>query len=578
MVRVQAEGVFQSDAFYDALDEAGIMAFQELMGGPPGLNNGPVARADYEMEVRGQVRRLARHPSVVLWCACNECGGGKGDPTTYALTIVTEEDSTRAIWPASPAHFGWKSGVNMLTGMPNGLALQVGNATNGGLVVNESHGPYQFGGSDKFIPTNGAAGMGNDTVFPHVPTGGGDVFIPSMLPTSTPQVCHQAWYAAGCLCGEKCAKVGAAHPGEFASEFGVAGGMSSFEAVSATLSPAHWGLHANHNIWAQRDFPCDNLIASFWGVPAVLALDTDPPGEATLKRQLYQCMMSQALFMKADIESRKTHNTWGLLTWQLTDFWPAGQWGSVETGAAVPGAVVGGRWKPLHHWQRQHLFTTISTAVCDDGRAYVRNDDSRPFVGSLNISAVHLLSGKVTESALSPVRLGSGAGTLQWINAQAAMTACPPASCVLISRVYQAGQLGDAEDEDVMVSENVQLQKPPYELQLAQATLSFVVGSTIEQVTDPDCGPPTTAGPCQPTRNGTHFVAIKVKTDKVAVAVALTTTAVGYFSPNYFLAVPSTKPIIVNFILFDTADTQKVLGALRSTTRIEHLAQHVTKF
>ena len=76
----------------------------------------------------------------------------------------------------------------------------------------------------------------------------------------------------------------------------------------------------------------------------VLALDTDPPRAHTLQRQLYQCMLSTALFLKTDIERRKTHNTFGLLLWQVADFWPAGQWGSLETGGMSPGQVPGGRW------------------------------------------------------------------------------------------------------------------------------------------------------------------------------------------------------------------------------------------
>ena len=178
----------------------------------------------------------------------------------------------------------------------------------------------------------------------HVPTMGGEMFRPSMLPTSTPQVCTSAWFAAGCLCGDRCREVGPQHRGEFASEFGCAGGMASFESMSATLRKEHWGLHAGHDVWAQRDFPCDEKIGSYFGVDAVLALDTDPPGAHTLQRQLYQCMLSTALFLKTDIERRKTHNTWGVLLWQVADFWPAGQWGSLETGGMSQGQVPGGRW------------------------------------------------------------------------------------------------------------------------------------------------------------------------------------------------------------------------------------------
>ena len=44
-----------------------------------------------------------------------------------------------------------------------------------------------------------------------------------------------------------------------------------------------------------RNYPCDNLIASFFGLTGLAALDSDPPGAPTLMKQMYQCMLSQAL-------------------------------------------------------------------------------------------------------------------------------------------------------------------------------------------------------------------------------------------------------------------------------------------
>ena len=85
-------------------------------------------------------------------------------------------------------------------------------------------------------------------------TGSGTaIFKPVLLPLTTPQYCHSSWYAAGCMCGDRCNAIGPAHPGSFASEFGCVG-TSSFEAMSATLSPKAWGVHADHEIWQQRSY------------------------------------------------------------------------------------------------------------------------------------------------------------------------------------------------------------------------------------------------------------------------------------------------------------------------------------
>ena len=42
-------------------------------------------------------------------------------------------------------------------------------------------------------------------------------------------------------------------------------------------------------------------------------------GEAVFKKQLWQCMMSQALALKGDIETRRSLNTYGIIVWQFNE-------------------------------------------------------------------------------------------------------------------------------------------------------------------------------------------------------------------------------------------------------------------
>ena len=42
-------------------------------------------------------------------------------------------------------------------------------------------------------------------------------------------------------------------------------------------------------------------------------------GEAVFKKQLWQCMMSQALGLKGDIETRRSLNTYGIIVWQFNE-------------------------------------------------------------------------------------------------------------------------------------------------------------------------------------------------------------------------------------------------------------------
>ena len=49
-------------------------------------------------ELRYQLRRLGAHPCIVLWDACNECGG-KGTWGSFVAPTMADEDPSRPIWP-----------------------------------------------------------------------------------------------------------------------------------------------------------------------------------------------------------------------------------------------------------------------------------------------------------------------------------------------------------------------------------------------------------------------------------------------------------------------------------------------
>jgi hypothetical protein len=76
-----------------------------------------------EDEIRYNVRRLSHHASIVLWNGGNEWQGSLAIFDSFVLRVVAEEDASRALWPTSPSA-GWASGVNALTGLPNGRPLK----------------------------------------------------------------------------------------------------------------------------------------------------------------------------------------------------------------------------------------------------------------------------------------------------------------------------------------------------------------------------------------------------------------------------------------------------------------------
>jgi hypothetical protein len=119
--------------------------------------------------------------------------------------------------------------------------------------------------------------------------------------------------------------LGAAHTGYMRTETGMTS-MSSFESMSALLPESQWGLETES--MHERNYPCHSGIQSYFSAGANMSLSE--VSAAAFKRQLYLCMLAQAMERKAAIEMWRTSNVWALLLWQLNEIWPTGGWGSLE--------------------------------------------------------------------------------------------------------------------------------------------------------------------------------------------------------------------------------------------------------
>ena len=87
----------------------------------------PLQRA----EVAHNVRRLHAHPSIVMWTGGNEFRGTEqfADAVQHFIGpgIANITGPTVAVWPFSPCG-GWLSGVNRLTGLPDGSPFKFAGA------------------------------------------------------------------------------------------------------------------------------------------------------------------------------------------------------------------------------------------------------------------------------------------------------------------------------------------------------------------------------------------------------------------------------------------------------------------
>jgi beta-mannosidase len=214
-LRIWGGGVFESRAFYDAADTVGLMLLHDMMfagalqpaTAPPEVNGGhfppfgvPDAMSVLDSELRHQVRRLAHHPSIAVWSGCN--GDGQCEQfgaTNDVMTIVAEEDGgSRPLLPASGDNAGWVSGVDQLTGLPNGRVLVARSS-----VGHESCGPYE--------------GLGNNGWFSHntwQPVGINSaplsLFTPTMLPSVTSSQGRDTSAAVRLCCTEYSGDINAA--------------------------------------------------------------------------------------------------------------------------------------------------------------------------------------------------------------------------------------------------------------------------------------------------------------------------------------------------------------------------------
>eukprot|EP00051_Salpingoeca_urceolata_P032135 m.14426 g.14426 ORF g.14426 m.14426 type:complete len:1101 (+) comp4797_c0_seq1:117-3419(+) len=520
-------GIFQYDAWYDALDEFGILCYQDLMYAQ-GQHSPTYGDTTQAAEIAHQVRRLSHHPSMVLYTSCNECifHGNMTLYINFAMQVVARETSVVALWPSCPAS-GWKSGVNRLTGFASGKPLQTGGHTL------DLHGPYIQGCTEAFDPANGCHGTNKQ-----------EPFGPVTAPMLVNQSIWPPWGHSG--------PIGVDLQGTSFSEYG-ATVFSSFESMSATLSPENWGIQ--RPVWAGRNYPCDNFIHVFFGEDHS---NVSAVGEAALQRQLWQCMVAQALYQKTYTEALRSMNTVLTQMWQFNEIWPTGGWGSIEWGRPSKGQVIGGRWKPLQHFLRRSVYARVGAACLVDGRCYVRNDGKDPFEGQLRLSLTRLDTGGVAWSATRALDIARGAHTAQWVCIKGGTspgTNCTgwddilsQARCTKVTCVFNADVQGDTGN--AVLSSNQQLLAPPGELKVpTDAKVTATVGAT---------------------RNDAGGIPVTVKATKTALLVTLTTLAWGVFSDNVFLLTPQA-PITLHFIPYGTVDAQ----TLRASLRVVHLAQYL---
>jgi beta-mannosidase len=114
--RINGVGIYESDYFYELCDRYGLMVAQDFALSVAIYPAEDRAFLDsFYAEATHQVRRLASHPSLVMWCGCNESlwiyhGDGRSAAAITDLhlyqhvipQVLANEDPTRHYIPCSP--------------------------------------------------------------------------------------------------------------------------------------------------------------------------------------------------------------------------------------------------------------------------------------------------------------------------------------------------------------------------------------------------------------------------------------------------------------------------------------------
>ncbi|XP_049271945.1 beta-mannosidase [Rhipicephalus sanguineus] len=353
MIRVWGGGIYEKDYFYDLADELGILIWQDLMFSVSLYPADDDFLRSVATEVRQQVRRLQRHPCLIVWAGSNEnehdlyigIWGSFSDyldeyRRLYVYTIkrvIDREDKSRPFVSSSPSNGRDGSPVLLNTSLPVHLILNHSAIWKHGSPNSRERGDlhyYQSGGN--------------------------------------------TWYPGG-------------YPiPRFVSEYGLLSHpspetMRKIAPESTLVFPFSPFLDARQHHSGGKFELLESLRVHFGiAVPYPGANGTEE-GYAMMSylSQLYRDTIQDTQVVQAEgvrtgcesfrrwrsyLDDSGRGHTMGVLYWQLNDIWQAPSWSSIEYG---------GRWKMLHYFAKK-FYSPVLVSPFLKGKdliVFVLNDE-----------------------------------------------------------------------------------------------------------------------------------------------------------------------------------------------------------
>ncbi len=273
MLRVWGGGIYPSDDFFNICDSLGILVWQDFMYAGT-MYPGDVTFLDNaRIEAEEQIRRLASHPSLALWCGGNEISEGYYN-WGWQKSLGWSEEDDQAI----------KEGYNQLFKYILPWSVEI------------------YDGSRPYWPSSPSKGWGRPESLTE-----GDVHY---------------W---GVWWGEQPYEVYREKVGRFNSEYG----YQSYPDYQTLLKIAQGEelskdaeVIVAHQKHAHGTRQIDDFIKRYY--PDAQLKD--------FEEYVHLSQLSQAYGMEIAIEAHRTAKPYnmGTLYWQLNDAWPVTSWSSID--------------------------------------------------------------------------------------------------------------------------------------------------------------------------------------------------------------------------------------------------------
>ncbi len=273
MLRIWGGGIYPSDDFFNICDSLGILVWEDFMYAGTMYPYDEAFLENAQIEAEEQVKRLASHPSLALWCGGNEISEGYYN-WGWQQSLGWSEEDDKAI----------KAGYDRL--FENILPQAVA----------------QFDGTRPYWPSSPSKGWGR--------------------PESLTQGDVHYW---GVWWGELPYEVYREKVGRFNSEYGYQS-YPDYQTLLKIAQGEELGKDAEviaaHQKHARGTRQIDDFIKRYYP-------DAQPKN---FEEYVHLSQLSQAYGMEIAIEAHRTAKPYnmGTLYWQLNDAWPVTSWSSID--------------------------------------------------------------------------------------------------------------------------------------------------------------------------------------------------------------------------------------------------------